>query len=71
MTYYRTKITLDVLSEEPIPETQDLGSILEDCDTGPYVLADLDMNTFELTKEEVGKAFVAAGSYETFVGEES
>jgi len=66
VTYYRTKITLEVLSEDPIPRIQDLGSILEDCDTGPYVLGGLDMGSEVLTREEMDRALIAAGSNETF-----
>lgn len=64
--YYTTLITISVLSDSLIPVNQNLGSILEDCDTGPYVLAAMEKRELELTKEEMDRALVAAGSDETF-----
>ena len=55
-----------MLSDTPIPAGQDLGSILDDCDTGPYVLGVVDKNKTELAREEMDRALVAAGSDEGF-----
>jgi hypothetical protein len=35
-TLYRSVITLEVISEEPIPENMTLGDIHEECDNGSY-----------------------------------
>jgi len=48
---YKTKITLVVLSEEEIPETSTLGSILDECDDGHYIMGKVDA----VTKEKIGK----------------
>lgn len=36
-TFYRTKFTLEVLSEKPIPAWACLGYVLRECEDGDYV----------------------------------
>lgn len=70
--YFRSKVTLTVLHDEPI-DGWGIGSIIEACDTGPTVLADTSLKTEEVTPDEMRQALTAASSDPSFfyeLGEE-
>ena len=67
-TFTRTRLTLTVLSEEPIPDGRDVSNILLDCDTGDYVLASVETESETLTPETMAQALTAAGSEPEFFG---
>jgi hypothetical protein len=52
---YRTVISLVVLSEEPIPEDMDIGSIWEETQTGEYIAGAMN---FSKPRPLVGKTAV-------------
>ena len=61
---YRTQITLEILSEEPIPETMPIADILWECNEGKYV-ADPNKETLtpqKLSGKEMADALIEAGS---------
>lgn len=60
--YTRTQITLYVLTEEPLPDDIELGTIIEWCDTGPAVLDELHRTDDTLTGKQMADALYAAGS---------
>lgn len=70
---YRTKITLVVLSEEPIPGAMEAETVLIECDRGDYVLASDDREQESLNEEKMAAALTAAGSDPSFfmIGEET
>lgn len=55
-----------MLSEEPIPETMEAETILNECVSGDYVLASDDRQQESLTEEQMGVALTAAGSDPAF-----
>ena len=70
-TFIRTKVTMTVLSEDPIPHGRDISDIFRECDTGEYVLASVDIKNQMLTPEEMAQALTAAGSEPGFFNLES
>lgn len=63
---YRTKITLQILSEEPLPEEMSLDGVLHEAYNGDFVLAADWAPPEKLTDEEMAEALVAAGSEPAF-----
>lgn len=59
--FRRTRIAFDVLSEETIHPYMDLDAIVSECDTGGYVMGDVERTDEALTGEEMANALVAAG----------
>ena len=59
---YKTIITLVVLSEEPIPETASLGNIIDECDTGEYIMGAMDTAITELSGKNAVNEIVKTGS---------
>lgn len=57
----RTKLTVTVLSEGPIP-TEDLAEIVREGDVGAYVLTHEVASQEQLTDEQMADALRAAGS---------
>lgn len=62
----RTTIRLVVLSEGPIPKTLDIAGIVEECDVGDYVLAEVRRKEEDLTDEQMAEALLEAGSDPSF-----
>lgn len=61
MTFYRNTITINVLSDEDIIEWP-LERIIEACDTGPCVLASMELGRCQLDPVEMARALTVAGS---------
>jgi hypothetical protein len=68
-TYYKTKITFHVLSEEPIPEDMNLDQIWYECIEGKYS-GDLDFEkkVTKLTGAQAAKELMKQGSDPEFFG---
>lgn len=62
---HRTDITLTVLSDRPILDDE-LGAIIENCDTGDCVLSSLEQKSEEITPAEMAQALTSAGSEPEF-----
>ena len=60
--YYRTRYTIDVLSEDPIPEGANLLNVLREADTGEYVAHREDTTVEELTGKQMADELHKAGS---------
>lgn len=67
--YLKNTITLTVLSDGLLGHL-DIGQILEECDTGSCVLGAVDIHHEAITRAEMDQELLAAGSDETFFGEE-
>lgn len=63
---YRTEVTFEVLSEEPIHPHMDVEAIVHECDEGSYVMADVRRAQTELSLKEMADALYAAGSQPDF-----
>lgn len=60
--FTRTRVTFDVLSEEPIHPYMDLEAIVFECDEGGYVMGDVERIGEAITPKEMADALYAAGS---------
>jgi hypothetical protein len=62
-TYYKTKITFNVLSEEPIPEGMNLDEIYRECVEGAYS-GDLgfESEVTKLTSSQAAQELIKQGS---------
>jgi hypothetical protein len=60
--FYRTLISFNVLSEEPVPPDMDVAAIAHECDEGSYVMAPEECVTVELSGAEMAQALYHAGS---------
>ena len=62
-TYYKTKITFNVLSEEPIPEGMNLDEIYRECVEGAYS-GDLgfESEVTKLTASQAAQELIKQGS---------
>jgi hypothetical protein len=62
-TYYKTKITFNVLSEEPIPEGMNLDEIYRECVEGAYS-GDLSFESevTKLTASQAAQELIKQGS---------
>lgn len=68
---HKTRITITVLSEDPIHERMDLADIIRECDQGDYVLFSEESNTETLTNDQMAQALWEAGSDPSFFNLES
>ena len=68
-TYYKTKITFNVLSQEPIPDDMNLDEIYRECVEGAYS-GDLgfDSEVTELTANQVAQELIKQSSDPEFFG---
>lgn len=64
--FYRTRFTVEIMSEDPIPDGAELCQLLHECDTGDCVLHSISSETFEETGEHMAKLLVDCGSDESF-----
>jgi hypothetical protein len=69
MTFYRSRITLTVLSNRPV-DGMELGAIIYECEEGDMVLGDVSLDTQSLTREQMNTELVEAGSDPSFFDEE-
>lgn len=60
--FYRTRITFEVLSDEPPPPDMDTSAVIHECDEGAYVMAASEQVSVELSGAEMAQALTAAGS---------
>lgn len=60
--FRRTRISFDVLSEEPIHPHLDIEYIVRECDTGDYVMGTVERTDEPLTPQEMVRALRDAGS---------
>jgi hypothetical protein len=67
--YYKTKISFHVLSQEPIPDEMNLGSVWRQCIEGDYS-GDLDYRKTvkELTGKQAAQELLKQGSDPEFFG---
>lgn len=63
---YRNKITLIVLSEDPIDERMDVADIVREYNEGDFVLFAEDVSSEKLTHREMAEALKEAGSDPSF-----
>ena len=65
--FYRTRITFEVLSEDPIHPYMDIAEIVAECDDGGYVMdSNHEPVTVELSGAEMAQALHNAGSTPEF-----
>lgn len=65
--FYKTTFTVEILSENPIPEHERLGDILTyGCVEGDYVLKSINKVNKVLTAKQTAKALLDAGSEPAF-----
>jgi len=67
-TFYRTRITIEVLHEYPIPDEFDLADIIREGDLGSYVIDEARQCTQPITGAEMAQALRAARSSPDFFG---
>jgi len=60
--YYRTTITLVVLSGDPLPHAADPADVIRECDSGDYVLASTAYAQEQIGEPEMALALTSAGS---------
>lgn len=60
-TFYRTTITINVLSDRDIIE-DDIGTIVSNCDEGDCVMASAEVGRSQIDGESMARALTAAGS---------
>ncbi len=67
-TFYKTTITLDILSEEPIPNPDDITTIANEMINGDYsgIVRDAEMD--ELDGKEAAEELMCQGSDPGFFG---
>lgn len=66
--FYKTKITFEVLSEEPIPDGMNLDQIQSECYGGSWSKGELEMTQKELNGKQVAKELIKQGSDPEFFG---
>jgi len=59
---FKTIITIAVLSEDEIPETSTLGSIMDECDTGHYIMGKVLTSVKEKIGKDAANEVTASGS---------
>lgn len=64
--FYKTLITLEVLSEEPIPDGMELESIIEEATTGGYSMEILKQNSVVIGGQAMAKRLIAQASSPEF-----
>lgn len=60
--FYKTVISIEVLSEEPIPEGMELSAIYQEAIDGSYSMRELQHEETELNGEQTVSALAAQGS---------
>lgn len=63
---FRNRVTVVVLSEDPIPDGMDLGDVARECDEGAYVLHTYSIVPEMLTPEQMAQELKDAGSEPAF-----
>jgi hypothetical protein len=58
----KTTYTFTVLSEAPISPHLDIAGVIRECETGDYVMADVESRSEPLTGEQMAAALYSAGS---------
>lgn len=69
--FYKTKITLEILSENPIPDHASLSAIIEAADIGDYVAGEDKREQTELTSLQAAEELYKVGSEPEFFGIDS
>lgn len=64
--FHRTRFTVEVLSEDPIPDGAELIHVLHECDEGDFVLHSVHSESFVETGEHMAKLLADCGSDESF-----
>lgn len=64
--YYKTKITIEVLSEEPIPSWMEASNVLTGMDTGEFVGVTSKASPTELTGKQMADELTKFGSQPEF-----
>ncbi len=62
MPYYKTTVSIDVLTEEPIPDHYTLEDIGYEIEQGDWVGYNIQSKQVELTPKEIVEALKEAGS---------
>ena len=60
--FYKNVITLEILSQEPIPEGMELGNIINECMEGGYSMRTTEHTETELSGKEAADALLDQGS---------
>ncbi len=60
--FYCTRLTVEVLHEEPLPDDLSLQELAQEADTGTYSLATYNWRTAVLTAKQAAKALIKQGS---------
>jgi hypothetical protein len=66
--FYKTTITIEVLSEEPIPEEMDLADIIQESSEGAFSRGVVSEKETVLNGEQAVKALAEQGSDPEFFG---
>lgn len=64
--FHKTVITLEVLSEDPIPTWMEVENVLNECAEGGFVLANVGTKSEELNGKQAADALYDAGSQPEF-----
>lgn len=64
--FFRTRFTVEVLSEDEISGGAELTDVLRECDIGDFVLHSIDRETFPETGPTMAKLLDDAGSDSEF-----
>jgi hypothetical protein len=63
---YRTRLSIDILHEEPIPEDFELADIIHEGDVGDYVIHQRRCHVTQITGAAMAEALRNAGSEPDF-----
>lgn len=66
--FHKKTITLEFLSEEPIPEGMDVANMVYEAQEGDYVMQEKDETDTELTGKEAADLLTEFGSQPEFFG---
>lgn len=66
MAFYRTKITFEVLSEDPIPGNMSIEGIVSEADIGAFVMSNENREQVEISGKEAADDLYSFGSDPSF-----